>query len=106
MAAPLVNGTIPFSIEATYQTSRVLLKPAAKGRGIIAGGVVRIICDLAGIPNITGKILARTKNKINTARATMRALETIAVLAKAKGVALDKKTGTTFAKNKENSKEA
>ena len=69
------KGTIPYKVEAKYSAARVMLKPAAKGRGIIAGGTVRVICNLAGIENITAKILGRTNNKLNNARATIRALE-------------------------------
>jgi len=66
--------TIPHQIEAKYGAARVFLKPAAKGRGIIAGGTIRVICLLGGIDNITAKILGRTNNKLNNARATIRAL--------------------------------
>ncbi len=66
--------TIPHQIEAKYGAARVLLKPAAKGRGIIAGGTIRVICILGGIENITAKILGRTNNKLNNAYATIKAL--------------------------------
>jgi len=72
---PLAGGTIPHIIEAEYGSARVLLKPGIKGKGIVAGGVVRIICDLAGIRDISGKILSKTKNALNNARATLKALE-------------------------------
>lgn len=71
--------TIPFDITIKYQSAKVLLKPQKRGRGIVAGGVVRTICDLAGIKNITGKLLSKTNNKINIARATIKALEKIRV---------------------------
>lgn len=54
--------------------SRVLLKPAKEGRGLVAGGPIRAIADLAGIRNLTAKILGRTSNKLNNARATIEAL--------------------------------
>jgi len=69
------NETIPFDIELKYHSARIFLRPQKKGRGIVAGGVVRTICDLAGIPNITGKLLTKTNNKINIARATIEALK-------------------------------
>ncbi|HCX27707.1 MAG TPA: 30S ribosomal protein S5, partial [Candidatus Portnoybacteria bacterium] len=50
-----------------------------KGRGIVAGGAVRVICDLAGIVNISAKILSKSTNKLNNARATMAALQSIRV---------------------------
>lgn len=68
------EGTIFHLTEAKYKSSMVLLKPGAKGRGIVAGGAVRIICDLAGLENISAKILGKTKNKLNNARAAIKAL--------------------------------
>jgi len=69
------DGSIAYKVEAKYSAARVMLKPATKGRGIIAGGTVRTICSLAGIENITAKIIGRTNNKLNNARATIVALE-------------------------------
>lgn len=69
------NETIPYEVEAKFGSVRVLLKPAAVGRGIVAGGAVRTICDLAGIKNISAKILTRSKNKLNIAKATIKALQ-------------------------------
>jgi small subunit ribosomal protein S5 len=68
-------GTIPHEVSAKYVGSRLLLKPARQGRGLMAGGPVRIVCDLAGIQDITGKIISRSTNKLNNALATMKALE-------------------------------
>ncbi|MDP3883152.1 MAG: 30S ribosomal protein S5 [Candidatus Staskawiczbacteria bacterium] len=70
----IVEGTIPHEVEAKSGPARVLLKPQKKGRGLVAGGAVRTICDLAGIKNISSKILSGSKNKLNNARATMEAL--------------------------------
>ena len=69
------DGSIAFRVEAKYSAARIMLKPAAKGRGVIAGGTVRTICNLVGITNITSKILSRTNNKLNNARAAIMALE-------------------------------
>lgn len=71
------EGTIPHEVEAKYGPARVLLKPQRKGRGLVAGGTVRVICSLSGIQDISSKILSRTTNKLNNARATMIALEKI-----------------------------
>ncbi len=71
----IVNGTIPHETQAKFSTAKVLLKPGVEGRGIVAGGAVRVVCDLAGIENLSGKILGKTKNKLNNARATIKALE-------------------------------
>jgi len=71
----IVNGTIPHQVEAKYGPAVIMLKPQRTGRGLVAGGAVRTICDLAGIKNISSKILSGTKNKLNNARATMEALK-------------------------------
>ena len=71
---PMLNGTIPFEVEAKLGPSRVILKPQMKGKGLVAGGTVRIICSLAGIQDISSKTLSRTRNKLNNAQATMKAL--------------------------------
>lgn len=70
----IVNGTIPHQVEAKVGPARILLKPQTRGRGLVAGGAVRMICDLAGIKNVTSKILSGSKNKLNNARVTMEAL--------------------------------
>ena len=71
----IVDGTIPHEVFGKYSSAKVLLKPQRKGRGLVAGGVVRIICQLAGIENISSKVLGRTGSKINNARATILALK-------------------------------
>lgn len=71
----IVGGTIPHQVEAKAGPSVILLKPQKRGRGLVAGGVVRAICDLAGIKNVSSKILSGSKNKLNNARATIEALK-------------------------------
>lgn len=71
---PLVADTIPHETYAKFGAAEVLLRPQRKGRGLVAGGTVRVVCSLAGIKNISSKILGRTGNKINNARATIEAL--------------------------------
>lgn len=71
---PLKNGTIPHEIQNKSNSAVVLLKPAIVGSGVKAGGPVRIIAKLAGIENVIGKLISRTNNKINIARATIEAL--------------------------------
>lgn len=70
---PIVNETIPHDIEIKLGGARVLLKPAAPGTGIIAGGVVRSIIGVTGINNLLSKSLGST-NKVNIAYATIDAL--------------------------------
>jgi len=71
--------TIPFEVTAKYGAAKVLLRPAPVGRGIVAGGAVRVICDLAGIGNVTSKIMTRSKNKLNIAKAALEALKKLRV---------------------------
>jgi len=70
---PLINETIPHETEVKFSGARVLLKPAAPGTGIIAGGVVRSIIGVTGIRNLLSKSLNST-NKVNIAYATIEAL--------------------------------
>ncbi len=72
---PIIEETIPYEVEAKVSAARILLRPQRKGRGLVAGGTVRVVCSLAGIKNISSKVLGRTGNKINNARATMEALK-------------------------------
>jgi len=71
----IINDTIAHEVFAKFGAAKVLLKPQIKGRGLVAGGTVRVICTLAGIKNISSKVLGTTKNKINNARATIKALK-------------------------------
>ncbi len=77
MEVPIVNETIPHEVYAKFGAARVLLRPQRKGRGLVAGGTVRIVCALGGIKNISSKILGRTGNKLNNAMATISALKKI-----------------------------
>lgn len=69
------NKSINRMVEAKFSAARVMLKPAGLGKGIIAGGAVRVICSLAGIENVVSKIIGRTANKLNNAQATISALK-------------------------------
>jgi len=71
------EGTIPVDVIGHFKSARVLLRPAKKGRGLIAGGAVRALCSLAGIENISAKILSKSNNKLNIARATVDAFKQI-----------------------------
>lgn len=71
---PLVDQTIPHEVEVKFGASRVFLKPASAGTGLIAGGPVRVIVEAAGIQNIVAKIMG-SKNKAGNIRATMAALK-------------------------------
>lgn len=67
--------TIPYGVEGKCAAARVMLKPAREGKGLVAGGPIRVIADFAGIRNLTAKILGRTPNKLNNGKATMVALK-------------------------------
>lgn len=71
---PMVNDTIPHEVLCKTGAARLMFKPAKKGRGVIAGGVARVILELAGVKNVTSKSLG-SKNKINNARCTIEALQ-------------------------------
>jgi len=75
ITVPIVEETIPHPVEAKFGAARIMLKPQRKGRGLVAGGTIRVICTLAGIKNISSKIIGRTGNKINNAKATIKALK-------------------------------
>ncbi|MDP3725905.1 MAG: 30S ribosomal protein S5 [bacterium] len=66
--------SIAHEVDAKFGSARLILIPA-KGRGLVAGSSVRNVLDLAGLTNITAKILSRSKNKLNNARATIVALQ-------------------------------
>jgi len=72
----LYKGTIPHEAEAKVGGARILVKPASAGTGLIAGGAVRTILEVAGIRNVLSKSLGST-NKVNTAYATIKALESV-----------------------------
>lgn len=73
---PVVNETIPHDAEIKLSGARVLIKPAAPGTGIIAGGVVRQVIGVTGIRNLLSKSLGST-NKVNIAYATIEALKSM-----------------------------
>jgi len=74
VTVPMRNETILHPVYSKFKAGKVLLMPAPKGSGIIAGGAVRAVLELAGIPNVSAKILCKTKNKIVILKATFAAL--------------------------------
>lgn len=70
---PIVNGTIPHSVMSKFASTKILLKPAKSGTGVIAGGTVRAIMDAAGITDIVTKCIGNS-NPHNLVKATFKAL--------------------------------
>ena len=71
---PIYKDTIPHKILIKYKASRLLLKPAPPGTGLKVGGVVRVILDVAGVNNASGKIIG-TRNQITNAYSVMEAIK-------------------------------
>jgi small subunit ribosomal protein S5 len=67
---------IPHDVEAKYASSEVMIMPAP-GRGLVAGSSVRTVLELGGVKDVTAKLLSRSKNKLNNARAAVEALSSL-----------------------------
>ena len=84
-----LNGdTIPHEITGVYGAGKVLMKPASEGTGIIAGGTVRKVFEIAGIKNIRAKCM-RSNNPVNVVKATfegLKQLRTVEEVAKMRGI--------------------
>ena len=103
----LYKGTLPHEVEAKVSGANILLMPASPGTGLIAGGVVRTILDVAGVKNALSKSLG-SSNKTNTAYATIEALDSLVLQkdwittqtkAKSKVTTIDKSADATKAKS-------
>jgi small subunit ribosomal protein S5 len=76
ISIPIVDGTIPASVKLKFKGAVVLIRPGKAGSGIIAGGPVRAVVELAGIKDIVSKIIG-SKNKAINVWATLKALDSL-----------------------------
>ena len=96
---PLVDRTIPHPVTADFGAATVLLRPASKGTGVIAGGSVRAVVESAGIHDILSKSLGST-NPVNVVMAAMKALRSLRsaeTVSEARGVAVGRRPRAALA---------
>ena len=91
ITVPLVKGTIPHPVIFKFKAAEIMIKPAPVGSGIIAGGAVRSVLELAGVQNVSSKILSRSKNKVALVKATFGALQKFRTRAVAKPAVKEEK---------------
>lgn len=88
ITVPIMYDTVPHWVEAKYKAAKVLIKPAPKGSGIIAGSSVRAVLEMAGVYNASAKVIGKTNNKLTNLKAAFAALQSFhprAVAAAQKG---------------------
>jgi len=95
ITVPMVDRSIPHPIEITVGAAKVVMKPASKGTGVIAGGAMRAVLELAGVHDILTKSIG-TSNPINVIAATiagLRKLRTVETVAASRGLTVDELFG-------------
>lgn len=87
----IVDGSIPHEVVGIDGSGRVLLKPATEGVGVIAGGPVRAVCELAGITNVRAKSLgsSNARSIVNATMAGLRSLKTVEEVARIRGKSVE-----------------
>lgn len=91
----LKEGTLQYPLRANHGATRVLMQPASDGTGVIAGGAMRAVCEVAGVKNVLAKSYG-SRNPINVVRATMNALtqaQSPEAVAAKRGKSVDEITG-------------
>lgn len=89
---PVINGTIPHEVEASFAGGQVFMKPAAEGTGVIAGGAMRAVLESAGVKDVLAKSKG-SSNPHNVVKATIKALENMRdpyTIAQDRGISLEK----------------
>src|SRR5437879_619111 len=99
VSVPMVGTSIPHEVRYKWGAAKIMLKPAAPGTGVISGGAMRAVIELAGIKDILTKSLGNN-NPINTVRATMNALQSLRTaqeIAELRGKEVEEIVGPTLA---------
>ncbi len=92
ITVPMVNGTVPHEYTKKLGSSIVIIKPAPEGTGVIAGGAVRPVLELAGVKNVTAKTLGsrNSRNVVLATIAALREMRTAEQVAEARGITVEK----------------
>ncbi|MCB9707659.1 MAG: 30S ribosomal protein S5 [Myxococcales bacterium] len=96
LRVPLVGGTIPHRVVGRFGAGNILLRPASAGTGVIAGGAVRAVVEVAGIKDVLSKIIGTTNpnNVVHATMAALQMLESVEDVAQRRGTSVDKVTAS------------
>ena len=78
VSVSILNGTIPFAVNSKFNATRVMLRPGQDGKGVVAGGPIRAVAELAGLPNLLAKIHG-SRNPHNVVRAVFEGFKAISL---------------------------